>query len=112
MPSLAIIPWLLKGDPAIRWQVLQDLLHRPAAEVAEEQNRIAHEGWGARLLSHQGPQGCWSGLYTPEWTSATYTLLLLRQFGLAPGSPAAKHGATILLDAGFYRDNGINFWHP
>ncbi len=107
-----VVSWLLDGDPAIRWQVLQDVLGLSGPEVAKEQARVARVGWCARLLSLQGPDGRWAGLYTPKWTSATYTLLLLRACGLGPGSPAAKSGALVLLDRGLYRDNGINFWLP
>jgi hypothetical protein len=46
-----VIDWLLDSDPAIRWQVLRDLVHAPADAVATERARIADEGWGARLLA-------------------------------------------------------------
>ncbi len=108
--SHPVLSWLLAGDPAIRWQVFRDLLDCPAAAVAREQTRVAHEGWGRRLLDRQGPDGRWAGLYTPKWTSATYTLLLLKALGLPHANRAAKRGATALLDEGLYRDNGINFW--
>lgn len=111
-PHHAVLQWLLEGDPAIRWQVLRDLLDEPERVVAREQKRVASEGWGARLLSTQHPEGGWKGLYTPKWTSTTYTLLLLRQCGLPPRSPEARRGALLLLDKGLYRDNGINFWLP
>jgi hypothetical protein len=52
--------WLLDSDPAIRWQVLRDLLDAPADEVAAERSRVAHEGWGARLLALRDPDGLWS----------------------------------------------------
>lgn len=70
--------WLLDGDPSIRWQVLRDLVGAPGQEVAAERAKVATEGWGARLLAAQSPDGRWTdGLYTPKWTSTTYTLLLL-----------------------------------
>lgn len=105
-----VVAWLLDADPAVRWQVLRDIVGAGASRVASEQVRVAREGWGARLLERQGAEGVWTGLYSPKWTSATYTLLLLRQFGLRTGDRAARKGATRLLDAGLYRDNGINFW--
>jgi hypothetical protein len=45
---------LLDSDPAIRWQVLRDLVHAPAEVVAAERARVSPEGWGARLLALQG----------------------------------------------------------
>ena len=53
-PESSVIRWLLDADPAIRWQVMQDLISAPAAEVAAERARVATEGWGARLLALQG----------------------------------------------------------
>ena len=53
--------WLLDSDPAIRWQVLQDLAGAPAEVVATERARVATEGWGAKLLALQGEDGCWAG---------------------------------------------------
>ncbi|GIM93452.1 hypothetical protein [Paractinoplanes toevensis] len=82
--------WLLEGDPAIRWRVLRDLTGAAAAEVTRERNRVATEGWGARLLAEQDDDGRWSGAdYAPKWTSTTYTLLRLLWLGLPPGHPAA-----------------------
>ena len=48
-----VIDWLLDSDPAIRWQVLRDLIDAPADEVAAERARVAREGWGAQLLALQ-----------------------------------------------------------
>lgn len=79
--------WLLDSDPAIRWQVLRDLTDVPANEVETERNRVAVEGWGRRLLDLQAEDGNWGGgSYSPKWTSTTYTLLLLRHFGIDPTS--------------------------
>jgi len=106
-----VFGWLLEGDPAIRWQTLQDLLGRGARTVAQERRRVAEAGWGARLLARQDPAGFWGGgLYTPKWTSTTYTLLLLRSFGLPAGNAQARTGCRLLLDHGLYRDGGINLW--
>ncbi len=107
-----VVAWLLLGDPAIRWQVLQDLLGLTGTKVAKEQARVEREGWGAQLLGFQNPHGGWAGFYTPKWTSTTYTLLLLRALGLGRGNRAARIGTAVLLDQGLYPDNGINFWLP
>jgi len=56
-----VIDWLLDGDPAIRWQVLRDLTNASAADVAVERSRVEHDGWGARLLAQEGPDGLWEG---------------------------------------------------
>ncbi|WP_448615818.1 hypothetical protein [Modestobacter sp. URMC 112] len=100
--------WLLDADPAIRWQVLRDLCGAPADVVAAERARVATEGWGARLLALQGPDGQWDGgTYFPgdpaaaeepgqPWTATAHTLALLRQFGLDPaGGPARRAVALV-----------------
>lgn len=86
-------PFLLEGDPAIRWQTMSDLLDADAAAVAAERSRIAKMGWGRRLLDLQDPEGTWAqAIYSPKWISTTYTLLLLRHLGLAAGTPEALRG--------------------
>ncbi len=110
------LDWLLDGDPAIGWQTLHDVVG--ASEVAAERVRkkVARDGWGAQLLALQDPDGRWaggpsssSGLYTPKWISTTYTMLLLRDFGLAPESPQARKACKLLLEEGQQPDGGINY---
>ncbi len=116
MPPDQIHDWLLSGDPAIRWQTLRDLGHATPAAIRRERARVVREGWGARLLAFQDADGQWAGgLYNPNWISTTYTLVLLCSLGVAPGHPQTLRGATLLLDRGFWRDGGINFFsraHP
>lgn len=102
--------WLLDGDPAIRWQALRDVLGAAERTVQRERQQVARAGWGARLLAQQDPAGTWAGgLYTPKWTSTTYTLLLLRDFGLPAANRQARTACTLLLDGGLCRDGGINY---
>src|SRR5207249_11412389 len=108
--------WLLDGDPAIRWQVLRDVVGAAERTVERERQKVAREGWGARLLAKQDPQGTWAagqssddGLYHPKCTSTTYTMLLLRDFGLPAGNRRARKACTHLLDQGLQRDGGINY---
>jgi hypothetical protein len=111
MPTDPVLQWLLEGDPAIRWQALRDLKGAAERTVRREQRRVAKEGWGARLLALQDANGRWAGgIYNPKWTSTTYTMVLLRSLGLAPGHPQAMRACQVLLDAGFWHDGGINFW--
>jgi hypothetical protein len=106
-----ILDWLLLGDPSIRWQVLRDLLDAPQEVVQAEREKVAREGWGAQLLALQDEDGRWAqGLYTPKWTSTTYTLLLLRSLGLPPGHPAALRGLDRLLEACDPLYAGIVIW--
>ena len=104
-----IITWLLQGDAAVRWQVLKDLLD--SKDYPVEQAKVASEGWGLALLQKQDADGYWAGgVYTPKWTSTTYTLLLLRQLGLPAENEQAQKGCRLLLDNGFRPNGGISFW--
>lgn len=119
--SREVVDWLLDADPAIRWQVLRDLTDAPAAEVAAERSRVAREGWGARLLSLQRPQGQWEsgtpafkssralewwralgpeerGTLFPEWTSTCWSLVLLKDFGLDPAAAEARRAVGLVRD--------------
>jgi len=108
MATDTILEWLLAGDASIRWQALRDLAARPASR---EQQRVAKDGWGAQLLAMQEDDGRWAkGIYTPKWTSTTYTMVLLRSLGLPPGNRQASRACKVLLDAGFWSDGGINFY--
>jgi len=118
-----VMQWLLDGDPAIRWQVLRDLVGAAEGSVKRERQRVGREGWGARLLARQDREGTWAsrqmtraggrsgdgGLYSPKWTSTTYTMLLLRDFGLPATNRQARRACTLLLDGGLQRDGGINY---
>jgi hypothetical protein len=91
--------WLLDGDPAVRWRVLRDLTGASERSVARERARIASEGWGARLLAAQDPDGGWGGgVYSPKWTSTTYTLMHLMWLGLPRRHPAALRGCQRLWE--------------
>ncbi len=92
-PQPVVLDWLLDSDPSIRWQVLRDLADAPEEVVAAERSRVAREGWGARLLALQEPDGNWGGgAFVPRsWTSTMETLVLLRAMGLDPaGDPARR----------------------
>ena len=102
------IRWLLDGDPAIRWQLKRDLLDAPSDEVAAERALVSTTGWGRQLLNRQDPEGTWAGgLYSPKWTSTTYTLLLLRHCGLDPNHEHARRGVTLIWEGARYFDGGL-----
>ena len=88
----AVTRWLLDGDPAVRWQVLRDLLDAPAEVVAAERSRVATAGLGAELLELQAQDGSWGGVaWNRGWDSTMHVLMLLRDLGLDPdGEPARR----------------------
>lgn len=96
MPEVA--DWLLQGDPAVRWRTLRDLTGASDDAVRRERDLVGREGWGARLLAEQRPDGSWEGIYSPKWVSTTYTLLHLMWLGLPPQHPAAMAALDRLWD--------------
>ncbi|MET0933435.1 MAG: hypothetical protein ABWX56_06950 [Mycetocola sp.] len=104
----AIVDWLLDADPALRWQVLRDLTPASPSEVRTERDRVARSGWGARLLGLQDADGRWAGsLYSPKWTSTTYTLLLLHWLGLPPGDAQALAGCRSVWEGATFYGDGL-----
>jgi hypothetical protein len=90
-----ITNWMLDTDPALRWQVERDLAGAPPQVWQATRARVATEGFGAELLSHQDPDGQWAGgAYFPKdydfqstepgqpWTATTWSLNALRDWGL------------------------------
>ncbi len=95
----ALLDWLLDADPALRWQVERDLAGMPQEVWTATRARVAVEGFGARLLELQDPDGQWAGgsyfpsdfdFHGPEavegagqpWTATTWTLNTLRDWGV------------------------------
>lgn len=109
-PRMNVVEWLLDSDPAIRWQVLGDLVQAPAATVAAERARITTEGWGARLLALQGADGQWAGgacfpgraldddTAGQPWTSTLPTLQLLYEFGIDPACERVRRAVALVRD--------------
>ena len=107
---MTVNDWMLDSDPAIRWQVMRDLLDAPSVTVEAERARIATEGWGVQLLDLQGADGQWDGgTYRPgwadeskpffdAWTATTFSLQQLRDFGLDPTSPRAQTAIALVRE--------------
>jgi hypothetical protein len=116
-----VIKWLLEGDPAIRWQVLRDVTDAPAGEVAAERARVEHDGWGARLLALEDPDGLWDGgacfpaSYTggepgQPWTATMHTLQTLQLLGLDPTSESARRAIGLVAENGRWEHAGQRYF--
>jgi hypothetical protein len=109
---MTVLDWLLDSDPAIRWQVLRDLMRAPEEVVASERARMVVEGWGARLLALQGEDGQWAGgacfparsfNWRDEdqgqpWISTLPTLQLLHDFGIDPSSDRVRRAVALVKE--------------
>jgi hypothetical protein len=121
----ALLDWLLDADPALRWQVERDLAGAPPEVWAATRARIATEGFGARLLALQDPDGQWAGgaffpkdfdFHGPEaaegagqpWTATTWTLNTLRDWGLDAAALAGTAG--LLARNSRWEYDNLPFW--
>ncbi|MEZ4833789.1 MAG: hypothetical protein R2873_17700 [Caldilineaceae bacterium] len=93
-----VIDWLLDGDPAIRWQVMQDLLGAPAEDDRRQRARVAREGWEARTSSpSRTPTG--AGAVQPERLDVDDARPhALRDFGLDPASEAVQRAVGLVRE--------------
>ena len=120
---MSVLEWLLESDPAIRWQVLRDLVGAPADVVSAERARVATDGWGARLLALQGSDGQWAGgacfpaqshNWREEegqpWTSTLPTLQLLRDFGIDPRHDRVRRAVAMVKDHCHWEHAGQPFF--
>ena len=94
----AVVKWLLDSDPSIRWQVMRDLTHEPDEAVAAERSRVAAEGWGARLLALQTPDGHWSDDTEHGWMTTTDVLQLLKDLGADPAGEKVRRAIDLVRD--------------
>ena len=118
---MSVIDWLLDGDPALRWQVLRDLADAPAGDVAAERARVEYDGWGARLLALEGPDGLWDGGACfpagyagsepgQPWTATMHTLQTLQILGLDPASQSARRAIGLVAENGRWEHAGQRYF--
>jgi hypothetical protein len=118
---VSVTGWLLDGDPAIRWQVLRDLTDAPAGDVAAERARVEHDGWGARLLAREDPDGLWDGGACfpaswaggepgQPWTGTMHTLQTLLILGLDPASASARRAIGLVAGNGRWEHAGQRYF--
>lgn len=125
-----VIDWFLdpaESDPAIRWQVMRDLLEVPEPEWRAEREKVETEGWGARLLALRDEDGQWAGgAYFPAdfdwegpeaqpgagqpWTATTHSLSQLREFGLDPSSEHAQRAVQLIGANAHWEEGNQPYW--
>jgi hypothetical protein len=112
-PDGSVGQWLLSSDPAIRWQVMRDLIGAPAGEVASERARVATEGAGAQLLALQAADGQWGGAaWSRGWNSTMHVLMLLRDLGLDPASDQARSASALVRERVTWRGDAAYDGRP
>jgi hypothetical protein len=120
--SAALISWLCDSDPALRWQVERDLMGEPPEVWEATRSRIGTEGFGARLLALQDPDGRWAGgAFFPAdfdpvgetgqpWTATTWTLNTLREWGLDPAVLRERRTAELLAENCRWEYDHLPYW--
>ncbi|OZE80485.1 squalene cyclase [Rhodococcus sp. 15-649-2-2] len=114
--------WLVDSDPALRWQVERDLLDEPSEVWEATRARVATEGFGARLLALQDPDGQWAGgAFFPAnfdssaapgqpWTATTWSLNSLREWGLDPAVLRARRTVELLDRNSRWEYDNLPYW--
>lgn len=127
MGAESVIEWLLDSDPALRWQVERDLAGAPAEIWQATRARTSTEGFGARLLARQDPDGQWAGgaffpadfdFDGPEatdgagqpWTATTWTLNSLREWGVDAGILRERRTVELLAENSRWEYEGLPYW--
>ena len=93
-----ILAWLLGSDPAIRWQVMRDLVGAPAEAVATERAGVARKGWGAQLLGLQTKTGQWGAADDEGWMTTIDALALLRELGADPSDKSVQSAISLVRE--------------
>ena len=100
-----VIDWLLAGDPAIRWQVMRDLLDEPAETWERERAGSSKRAGWPSCSRARGADGEWPA---GRWTASTWTLLLLVALGLPEAIRPAAAPLERLLDRFIPPDREVN----
>lgn len=125
--AVDVVAWLRDSDPALRWQVERDLMHEAPEVWGATRASIATEGFGARLLALQDPDGQWAGgayfpadfdFHGPEaaedagqpWTATTWTLNSLREWGLDPTVLRERRTAELLAENSRWEYENLPYW--
>lgn len=119
-----VLDWLVNSDPALRWQVERDLCDAPSEVWRATKARIATEGFGARLLDVQDPDGQWAGgAFFPAgfdfdtvdtegqpWTATTWSLNALREWGLDASVLRERGTVELLAEHCRWEYDDLPFW--
>src|SRR5450432_789777 len=109
---MKVLDWLLDSDPAIRWQVMRDLVGAPAEIIADECTRTVQEGWGpdcyrcrAKTASGREVRAFRRGVYSsgrrnraspgfPHYRRFNYCMI----FGIDPHSERVARAVALVRD--------------
>ncbi len=100
--------WLTsaKADPSVRFRYWTEVEGRPLSDprVRRARRAIGKDGWAARLLAEQFPDGHWvtpdsngSGLYRPKYIVTNWRAIVLSELGMTRADPRIRRTAELIL---------------
>ena len=101
-PDADPIPWLLEGDPSLRYFTLTELLGAAPddPEVAAARGAIMREGAVPRILAAQGAGGHFGErdrYYTAKYTGTVWQLLILAELGADGADERVRAGCEAIM---------------
>ncbi len=105
MQTPDFVDWLLDSKlPSIRYLTLTRLLHHPETDdsVQAARRAILETGPVPAILAKQADNGAWQGdksFYTPKYTSAHWSMMLLDELAADGQDPRLQQGIDFMLTA-------------
>lgn len=102
--------------PAIRRQVLRDLVGEPEEAVAIGRARVSTDGFGGELLAMRLPNGGWRDVPNPRRSvdtpdgSAMYALQLLTAMGVDPEDDPVRRAVDLVGENVTHHEGGRAFF--
>ena len=94
-------PWLLEGDPSVRYFTLRGLLAAApdAPEVQEARRAIMSEGAVPRILAAQGDDGHWGDRdrFYAKYTGTAWQLIILAELGADGADERVRRACEAIL---------------
>ncbi len=100
--------WLVgpASDPSVRWRFWTEVEGRPERDprVRAARREVGRDGWAAKLLQHQLPDGHWvtpgssdEELYRPKYIVTNWRAILLAELGMTRDDPRVRRTAELIL---------------
>jgi len=94
-------PWLLEGEPSVRYSTLTGLLGATpdAPEVQEARQAIMREGVVPRILAEQGDDGHWGDRdrFYAKYTGTAWQLIILAELGADGADERVRRACEAIL---------------
>jgi len=105
------------SDPSVRLRYWADVEGRPKRDprILSARRALGREGWAARLLSVQYPDGHWATrgnsareLYRPKYIATNWNAIVLADLGMTRADPRIRRTAEMILRRWSGRDGDLS----